>query len=363
MNKRGHFWSYRALCSVCAGVALTASLAGCGTIGSGSNASSHPSGGHPVGTAKTTAGAGEAAKSDTLSVLYAGSMTDLMEHTIRPDVKQRLHLNLEGEGKGSAALAQMIKSNIASPDVFISASPSVNDTLLMGSQNHNLERWYLEFARDQLVIAYSPKSRFAKQLNQAAEGKTDWWKVLEAPGFRFGRTDPKLDPKGVYTLMLFQLASQYYRQPDLEKTVLGSVENSQQVFPEESLLAQLTSGQIDAIVAYRHEAVEWHVPYISLPDAINLSNPEDAKYYAKAVYKPVGGPAQHGGPIVFTASIPSTAQNPSQAAQFIRYLTAGHGRTLLQADGFIPMQPKLVGKVQDAPKTLRDLVTEASKSG
>ncbi|WP_083520890.1 extracellular solute-binding protein [Alicyclobacillus kakegawensis] len=345
------------------GLALALSLAGCGTTSSNnSNGSTGTqSGAKASGNQTATHTATEA--NQKLSVLYAGSMTDLMEHTIGPDVKNRLHLDLQGEGKGSAALAQMIKSGISTPDVFISASPSVNDSLLMGSKNHNLVRWYLEFARDQLVIAYSPKSRFADQLKQAAAGKTPWWKVLEEPGFRFGRTDPKLDPKGVYTLMLFQLAGRYYHQPDLFKKVLGGDENPKQVFPEESLLAQLTSGQIDAIVAYRHEAVEWKVPYISLPDAINLGDPAEAKTYAKAVYKPSGGPAQHGSPIVFTAAIPSVAKNPDAGAKFIRYLTAGHGKTLLQKDGFVVMQPKLVGSRQAVPAALQGIAGGAQHGG
>ncbi|WP_067922639.1 extracellular solute-binding protein [Alicyclobacillus shizuokensis] len=351
----------------CAGIglALVLSLAGCGTTTSNSQngAASAQSGAASSGNQTASNAAKPTSAAQKLSVLYAGSMTDLMEHTIGPDVKQRLRLDLQGEGKGSAALAQMIKSGISTPDVFISASPSVNDNLLMGSKNHNLVRWYLEFARDQLVIAYSPKSRFADQLKQAAAGKTPWWQVLEQPGFRFGRTDPKLDPKGVYTLMLFQLAARYYHQPELSKKVLGGDENPKQVFPEESLLAQLTSGQIDAIVAYRHEAVEWKVPYISLPDAINLGDPAEAKTYAKAVYKPSGGPAQYGSPIVFTATVPTVAKNPAAGAQFIRYLTVGHGKTLLQKDGFVPMQLKFVGSRQAVPAALKGIVGGAKQGG
>lgn len=47
-------------------------------------------------------------------------------------------------------------------------------------------------AHTEMVIAYSPKCQF----ESAATGKTEWWKVLEQPSLRFGRTDPTAEPQG-----------------------------------------------------------------------------------------------------------------------------------------------------------------------
>jgi molybdate/tungstate transport system substrate-binding protein len=334
---------------VCAGLAVA--VAGCGS------ASNENSQGKASNTGDAPSKNGMVQK---LSVLYAGSMTNVMEQKIRPDVRKKYGIDMQGEGKGSSALAQMIRSGIARPDVFISASPAVNDNLLMGPKNHNLVKWYLEFARDQLVIAYSPKSRFKSQLEQAAAGRTPWYRVLETPGFRFGRTDPALDPKGAYTILMFELASRYYHQPDLRQTILKSDDNPHQVFPEESLLAQLTSGQMDAIIAYKHEAVEWGVPYITLPAAINLGDPKYAKTYAQATYRPKNGALQQGAPIVFTITIPRTAHDEAAAERFVEYMVSGAGHDLLLKDGFSPIQTQLVGSASAVPKTLRKLVPEAS---
>ncbi|KPV44788.1 molybdenum ABC transporter substrate-binding protein [Alicyclobacillus ferrooxydans] len=281
-------------------------------------------------------------------------MTKVMEQKIGPQADSRLHIKYQGEGAGSTALAQMIKSGLRTPDVFISASPSA-DKMLMGASNHNLVNWYLALAQDQLVIAYNPKSPFAKQLEAAAKGTVPWYQVMEEPGFRFGRTDPLLDPKGESTIYMFELAQSYYHQPNLFKQILGSNENPKQVFPEESLLSQLTTGQVDAIVAYKHEAVEWGVPYITLPDAINLGNVNDKAAYAKATMTE-NGKVKHGAPILFTITIPTTSKDPKDAAAFVQYLVSGQGHDILMKDGFTSVPTKLGGNKADVPSGLQNLI-------
>lgn len=294
--------------------------------------------------------------SRTLSVLYAGSMTKVMEQKIRPDVQREFGLDFQGEGQGSDALAQMIRSNISRPDVFISASPSVNNRLLMGNQNHNIVKWYLTLAQDQIVIAYAPKSRFKDKLNAAAKGEIPWYQVLGEKGFRLGRTDPVLDPKGASTIITFELASDFYHRPNLTAQILGSDENPSQVFPEESLLAQLTAGQLDAIVAYKHEAVEWGVPFISLPERINLGNAKFAGAYAKATFKGNDGNVKKGAPIVFTITIPSTVSNERAAEEFVKYMVSGPGHKILMNDGFKPIKTEVAGNDMDVPHSLQGLI-------
>ncbi len=53
------------------------------------------------------------------------------------------------------------------------------------------------------------------------------------------------------------LAKKYYYKTGLANELMGgSVENPSNVYPEESLLAQLSAGLIDAVIAYKHEAVD-----------------------------------------------------------------------------------------------------------
>lgn len=291
-----------------------------------------------------------------LSVLYAGSMTAIMEQKISKDADKRLDIDFQGEGKGSDALAQMISSGIASPDVFISASPRVNQQDLMGAKNKQIVKWYLTLAQDQLVVAYSPKSKFKAQLDKAAQGQIPWYQVLESNGFRLGRTDPVLDPKGADTVLMFQLADDYYHKPSLSTRILGSPENPNQVFPEETLLAQLTSGQVDAIIAYKHEAVEWGVPYITLPNQINLGDAKLADLYAKASFEEKNGHMEKAAPIVFTITIPKTVSHKRKAEDFVKYMISGQGHQLLMADGFTPIATAVGGNKSAVPTNLQNLI-------
>src|SRR5713101_6401578 len=79
------------------------------------------------------------ASKGTVSVFYAGSVVQLMERDVGPAFGRATGYTYQGEGKGSVALANIIKDRLRAPDVFISADPRVND-LLTGPENGNLVR-------------------------------------------------------------------------------------------------------------------------------------------------------------------------------------------------------------------------------
>ncbi len=57
--------------------------------------------------------------------------------------------------------------------------------LLTGWENRNLVRWYAVIFRNEMVLAYNPKSRFAARLAQARAGPLSVYRVLEQRGYRF----------------------------------------------------------------------------------------------------------------------------------------------------------------------------------
>ncbi|MGH3673272.1 MAG: substrate-binding domain-containing protein, partial [Pseudonocardiaceae bacterium] len=75
-----------------------------------------------------TPGASPAA-SGPVKVLYAGSLVNMMEHSLGPQFNQDTGSTFQGFSAGSSALAMQIKGKVRQGDVFISASPSVNDDL------------------------------------------------------------------------------------------------------------------------------------------------------------------------------------------------------------------------------------------
>jgi molybdate/tungstate transport system substrate-binding protein len=275
-----------------------------------------------------------------------------MEKKVGPGFEQTTGYGYEGEGKGSTALAAEIKGKLRTPDIFISADAAV-DKSLMGASNGNYVSWYVPFGRTSLVIGYNPNSKFAADFQAAANGSKPWYQVLEESGVRIGRTDPALDPKGVRTIILMELAQQYYHQPNLSQQILGGTENTSQLFPEEELVTRLTSGQLDAGFFYLNEAKEANIPYITLPDQINLGNPSFNSTYAQASYTdPKTGKVTKGGATVYTITIPNTSKNMAGAIAFVTYLFTA-GQSTLTGDGITLVTPVVSGDASAVPSQLQ----------
>ncbi len=296
------------------------------------------------------------ASKGTVSVFYAGSLVNLMEKDVGPAFGRATGYTYQGEGKGSVALANIIKDKLRVPDVFISADPRVND-LLMGAEDARFVRWYAVVFRNEMVVAYNPKSRFASDLEEAKAGKRPVHEVLQRKGFRLGRTDPQLDPKGYRTLFLFDLAERYYREPGLRDRIVGAPDNQAQIFPEEQLLARLETGQLDAGIFYRNEAVERRLPFVTFPRELNLSDSRLDTQYATATYVSPKGTRYWGGAIVYTVTILETSPNREGAVAFVSFLLSTQGRDILREHGLPFINPPLLyGDKSAVPLGLRSLV-------
>ncbi|WP_206064294.1 extracellular solute-binding protein [Oleiagrimonas sp. C23AA] len=265
-----------------------------------------------------------------LRVAYAGSMGVVMDHGAGPAFAKRHDVNYQGIGHGSYALARLLASKQMRADVFVGITPGPVKLL----QKAGLVGRAVPVASTQMVITYSPKSRFARQFKAAAAGKMPWYQVLERQGLRFGRTDPATDPQGRNIIFTMQLAQLRYKQPGLLKNVLGSIRNPQQIFSETSLLSRLEAGQLDASSGYLSAARSHHLPVIRLPDAINLSNPAMAKrWYNKASFK-LDGKMLRVQPLVFYAAVLKNARHPKQARAFVDFLQSPAGQKLLAQYGY-----------------------------
>ena len=298
-----------------------------------------------------------AAPKSKVAVAYAGSLVNLMEKKVGPAFTQATGYPYQGEGKGSSALANEIKGKLSFPDIFISASLAVNTTL-MGAANGSYVSWYVPFIRSSLVIGYSSTSKFAADFQAAASGSKTWYQVLEESGMRIGRTDPALDPKGVRTIIMMELAEKYYHQPGLTSKILGSSGNTSQIFPEEELVARLGSGQLDAGFFYLNEAIDASIPYVTLPTQINLGDPSLNSTYAKATYTdPKTGAVTKGSAIVYTLTVLNSSKNMEGAIAFVQYIFSAPGEAFLTNDGLSLVTPKISGDPTAVPSQLKSLFT------
>ena len=290
--------------------------------------------------------------SGVVSVRYAASLTPVFERRVGPSFQSATGFSYQGEGKGSVAIANLIKDRVRSPDVFVSADATVNQAL-QGAANGGYVSWWIVFARDELVLGWSPKSTFAADFRSAKSGTRTWESVLGQPGVKLGRTDPELDPKGYRTLFLIQLDGQRIGDPGLSQRLLGPPGNPSQIFPEEQLIARLQTGQLDAGFFYTVEAVEADLPYLQLPPAINQGDPAQADHYATASYTNRRGQTVKGAPVLYTVTVPSTVRNASGAQAFVQYLLGREGQARLSAAGLLAVTPRLEGEAAALPASLK----------
>jgi molybdate/tungstate transport system substrate-binding protein len=271
-----------------------------------------------------------AAAQGTIRVAFAGSMGVVMDRYLGPDFAKANGATYQGIGEGAYALAHLLAAKKLQADVFVSVTPGPIQLL----EKAGLVSGAAPVASTAMVIAYSPKSRFAAAL----AGSTPWWKVLETPGLRFGRTDPATDPQGRNIIFAMLLAERYYHQPGLAQKILGAYENPAQIFTEPSLLSRLEAGQIDASSGYESAVISDHLSFVPLPDEINLSNPAMiADWYSKVHFS-----ITHGGktvvlstqPLVFYAAVLKDAANPALGRKFVDFLESPAGRKAFHDNGY-----------------------------
>jgi molybdate/tungstate transport system substrate-binding protein len=232
----------------------------------------------------------------TVSVVYAGSLVRVMEGPLAASLRSHTGLAFSGEGKGSKALAQLITSGLRTPDVFISADPS----LLHGIAP------CVVFGSARMVVAYSDRSPNRALLAQAAAGTRPILSVLALPGMHVARTDPQLDPKGERTLTVVKLLGAHDHTPALADAV---VKNSE-VFPEEDLAVRIESGEADAGFFYSTETPGRDLHVIELPADSNLS-----------------------GSIAYAIARLPDAPHPAAAARFVDFVLNGAGKRILEEAG------------------------------
>jgi molybdate/tungstate transport system substrate-binding protein len=266
-----------------------------------------------------------------LDVAYAGSMGSLMNGPVKKSAAQTLKLDIHGQAQGANALAQLIVGGSISPDVFISVTPSPMLTVLRAGKA-TVAR---PIAHTEMVIAYSPKSRFASKLDAAAKGNGNWWQVLEEPGFRFGRSDPSADPQGRNIIFTMMLAAKQYHQPDLVERVLGFAINPQQINMEASVQARLQSGELDAASAYKIQPGPFNLPYISLPKEINLSG-ESVHVDHPDVSLTLGGKTYFPEPLIYYAAALKDAHNAKGAAAFLEWITGSEAQAIFRQYQYDP---------------------------
>jgi molybdate/tungstate transport system substrate-binding protein len=319
-------------------------LAAAGCSSSSSSSSSSPT-------------SSSAKHSGTVNVAYASSIQYLNEKIVGPAFTKDQGYTYSGRSGASGELESEIAAGVITPNVFESVGGD-NITPL----EPKFTKWYIQYASTQIVVAYNPNSKYASQFKAFANGSkplSGLFTLMQTPGFKLGRTDPNIDPQGRAFIFMLQLAQSHYHLPaSTVSKILGTSDfgtaSSPQIFAESALDATLQSGQLDASSAYLNQAIQLHLPYITLPAAINLGTAADKALYKKAsvtITSKGKKSTKHGSPLVIDITIIGTP-TPAGTA-FVAYTLSAKGRAQYQQGGYTLITPKVFGDASAIPASVK----------
>ncbi|MEW6095115.1 MAG: tungstate ABC transporter substrate-binding protein WtpA [bacterium] len=282
-----------------------------------------------------------------LIIFHAGSLAVPMQELVREFKTWHPQINILRESSGSRMAARKVSELGKQADVLALSDFQVFDDLLMPEHVD----WYIKFACNRMVIAYTQGSKYANEINSQ-----NWYKILLRKGVNYGYSDPNLDPCGYRTLMVWQLADLYYGEEIFSKLKAGCPKNN--IRPSEvGLLALLESLALDYAFEYQSIAIQHNLKYIQLPEEIDMSNPALASIYKQAKVEVSGKESGKksiviGSPIVYGISIPKDAPHYEDAVEFVKFALSQKGQEIFQKNGQSPLVPWIASDMKRIPQEL-----------
>jgi molybdate/tungstate transport system substrate-binding protein len=278
------------------------------------------------------------------SLLYPFAEAEERYEALHPGTDVRV------EGHGSIQAIRQV-TDLGRPfDVVAVADESLIPDLMYrpaGDGARNYSEGYIPFARNEMVIAYTPQSRYSGEITPS-----NWPEVLSRPDVRVGFSNPMLDAAGYRAIMVTVLAGDEYGDPGIFRKIIGDhfdpplavrdeggvrvVALPQVMKPSDShvvirdgslfLMSLLAAGGIDYAFEYRSVAEAQNFSWVPLPAGINLADPDLAGHYG-TVRVVLGFPRfsdigreRTGRPIVYALTVPTNAPDPAGGEEFVAFV-------------------------------------------
>jgi molybdate/tungstate transport system substrate-binding protein len=291
-----------------------------------------------------------------VTMFHAGSLTVPFVAMEKAFEAKYPGVDLQREPSGSNKAARKI-SDLKKPcDIMASADYKVIDKLLIP----DYAVWNIRFATNQLVLCYTDKSRYASSISA-----NNWYEILQKKDVVWGHSDPNLDPCGYRSLMVLQLAENFYKKPGLSNKIIAN-RPKENIRPKSvELVSLLQTGNMDYAWEYLSVAVQHGLKYVVLPDEINLGNYKYDSLYEKAVVnvsgKTPGSTMQiKGKSCTYGVTLVKNTPNKEAAVAFLQYmLDPAGGLAVLKGMGQPPFVPCRVPSEQMKdvlPAELQNLV-------
>lgn len=281
----------------------------------------------------------QAEPSGKLVIFHAGSLS-VPFAAMEKDFKARYpKVEIQREAGGSTKMARLISDEGKPADIMASADYVVIDKNLIPK----FASWNARFASNQMVLCYTDKSKFAKEINQ-----DNWYEILQRKGVVWGHSDPNLDPCGYRSLMVMQLAQLFYKKPGLYDALLANRPQENVRTKASELISLLESGNMDYAWEYLSVAVQHKLQYITLNKHINLGDYTMDPFYKQAKVtvsgdKPGESIERVGSSITYGITMLDKAPNKEAAEAFLHYLfDPKGGLSVLKSMGQPPLVPVIV---------------------
>jgi len=294
-----------------------------------------------------------AAPKGDLIIFHAGSLAIPFTRISQAFTEKYPEVHIYREAAGSRTCARKITDLDKPCDVMASADYTVIDTLLIP----DYADWNIAFATNEMAIMYRPDSAFAGEITGQ-----NWPEILLRPGVEYGHSDPNADPCGYRSQITWQLAEKYYNSPGLYKKLQDHCPPKNIRPKETDLMALLESGELDYLFIYRSICEQHKMPFVVLPDEINLKSAAHKKFYSRASIRISGKkPGEYltktGKPMVYGITVCKNAPNREAALLFVEFLTGPKGRKIMQENGQPPLWPiRISGNVTQLPDALKKFI-------
>ena len=277
-------------------------------------------------------GKNDSVLSGTVTVFHAGSLSIPFREMKKEFEKANPKVKILLESAGSVTCARKITDLKKDCDIMASADEKIIRKMLIPEYTDSC----INFATNEMVLAYSEKSKFSNEINEK-----NWSEILQKKEVIFGRSEPDSDPCGYRTLLTWQLADKFYKK-EIYKQLIEK--NLEYIRPKEvDLVALLESNNIDYFFVYRSVAQQHKFKFVTFNDSINLKNSNLANLY-KTVSVKINGkkPGEKmeifGQPMVYGITFLKNAKNTKASSAFFKFIISKKGSEIMEKNG----QPSLL---------------------
>lgn len=296
-----------------------------------------------------------------LKIYHAGSLSAPLNATAAEFEKEHPNVDVQLEAYGSADAIRQVTDLNRSGDIVAVADYGLIDQRMIPT---NYSSWNLEFARNEMVIVYSNKSKYSDEINSQ-----NWYKILNKSDVKFGFSDPNSDPSGYRAVMMIQLANSYYNDSSIFNSLIASntaitsqangtgyiinaptdISPSSKIMmrPKEmDLMQAVESGNLDYLIIYKSAADQQKssgVKYIQLPAELSLKNTTYEPEYKKISLIQNSGTNQSKSvtlsPIVYGITVLNNAPQKELATEFVQLLISPQGTQIIKDNFQDPISP------------------------